>query len=374
MANKKITELNEATSISNNDWLVMVDVANDETKKIHAGEVGGNIPIQDTAPQNPEENDLWIDTSDNNRLKYFNGTNWIGVSDNIAGDTLPIGTISPFGSSTPPTNWLVCDGSAVSRTTYADLFAAIGTSFGSGDGSTTFNLPNLKGRVAVGIDSNDTLFDTIGETGGSKNAVVVQHDHAGLRWIGNDNYPISLNQGSASSGYQLHYNATANPFSQGTINTAFAGESGTNKNLQPYQVVCYIIKANQSAGVVAEVENASSNSQTNVYSCDYINDCNSYSTTETFTGKHWTDGKPVYRKVVPFTTTWSSNEQTVALVSGYSTIIKVDVFSEDGRNLAWYDKSQIDCYMSNGSLKFKPDNADFNNKSWNAIVEYTKSN
>ncbi len=64
MANKKITELNEATSISNNDWLVMVDVANDETKKIHAGEVGGNIPIQDTAPASPEEDDLWIDTSE----------------------------------------------------------------------------------------------------------------------------------------------------------------------------------------------------------------------------------------------------------------------------------------------------------------------
>ena len=64
MANKKITDLNEATSISNNDWLVMVDVANDETKKIHAGEVGGNIPIQDTAPTSPEENDLWIDTSE----------------------------------------------------------------------------------------------------------------------------------------------------------------------------------------------------------------------------------------------------------------------------------------------------------------------
>lgn len=61
---KKITELPEASSISNNDWLVMVDVANDETKKIHAGEVGGNVPIQDTAPQDPEENDLWIDTSE----------------------------------------------------------------------------------------------------------------------------------------------------------------------------------------------------------------------------------------------------------------------------------------------------------------------
>lgn len=64
MANKKITELNEATSISGTDWLVMVDVANDETKKIHANQVGGNIPIQDTAPQDPETDDLWIDTSE----------------------------------------------------------------------------------------------------------------------------------------------------------------------------------------------------------------------------------------------------------------------------------------------------------------------
>lgn len=64
MANKKITDLNEATTISGTDWLVMVDVANDETKKIHANQVGGNIPIQDTAPLDPEEDDLWIDTSE----------------------------------------------------------------------------------------------------------------------------------------------------------------------------------------------------------------------------------------------------------------------------------------------------------------------
>ena len=55
-----------------------------------------------------------------------------------------------YGSLTPPANYLFCDGSAVSRATYATLFAAIGTSFGSGDGSTTFNLPNLTGRTIVG--------------------------------------------------------------------------------------------------------------------------------------------------------------------------------------------------------------------------------
>ena len=64
MANKKITELNEASSITSADWLVMVDTGNDETKKIHPDLVGASVPIQDTAPQNPEENDLWIDTSE----------------------------------------------------------------------------------------------------------------------------------------------------------------------------------------------------------------------------------------------------------------------------------------------------------------------
>lgn len=64
MANKKITELNEASSITSADWLVMVDTGNDETKKIHPNLVGASIPVQDTAPENPEEDDLWIDTSE----------------------------------------------------------------------------------------------------------------------------------------------------------------------------------------------------------------------------------------------------------------------------------------------------------------------
>ena len=64
MANKKITELNEASSITSADWLVMVDTGNDETKKIHPDLVGASVPIQDTAPASPEENDLWIDTSE----------------------------------------------------------------------------------------------------------------------------------------------------------------------------------------------------------------------------------------------------------------------------------------------------------------------
>lgn len=68
------------------------------------------------------------------------------IANAIAQTTEKPGMIKPFAGTTVPTGYLLCDGSAVSRTTYANLFSAIGTTYGSGDGSTTFNLPNLHDR------------------------------------------------------------------------------------------------------------------------------------------------------------------------------------------------------------------------------------
>lgn len=65
----------------------------------------------------------------------------------------PAGALMAFAMSTPPTGWLKADGSAVSRTTYPSLFAAIGTTYGAGDGSTTFNLPDLRGEFIRGWDN-----------------------------------------------------------------------------------------------------------------------------------------------------------------------------------------------------------------------------
>ena len=81
---------------------------------------------------------------------------------------VPSGTVSQTARSTAPTGYLLCDGSAVSRTTYSSLFDAIGIAYGAGDNSTTFNIPNLKGRIPVGFDSSQSEFDTLGETGGAK--------------------------------------------------------------------------------------------------------------------------------------------------------------------------------------------------------------
>ena len=66
---------------------------------------------------------------------------------------LPSGIILPYGGATPPTGWLFCNGQAVSRTTYAALFTAVGVAHGSGDGSLTFNLPDLRGRFLRGTDT-----------------------------------------------------------------------------------------------------------------------------------------------------------------------------------------------------------------------------
>ena len=76
----------------------------------------------------------------------------------IAGGTLwadcPVGTINAYGGITAPDGWLLCQGQALSRTDYADLFAVIGTSFGSGDGSTTFNAPDFRGEFLRGAGTN----------------------------------------------------------------------------------------------------------------------------------------------------------------------------------------------------------------------------
>lgn len=98
----------------------------------------------------------------------------------VANSLVPVGSLLPYGgSSSPNSSWLLCYGQAVSRSTYSSLFAVIGTSYGTGDGSTTFNLPDLRGRVAVGNDAmggtaaNRTQrTSTITTTSGSPTATV----------------------------------------------------------------------------------------------------------------------------------------------------------------------------------------------------------
>ena len=86
----------------------------------------------------------------------------------------PAGVITQYGGTTAPTGWLLCQGQAISRVNalYTRLFTAIGTNYGIGNGSTTFNVPNLQGRIPVGKDATQTEFDALAETGGSKTSTL----------------------------------------------------------------------------------------------------------------------------------------------------------------------------------------------------------
>src|SRR3954447_6125965 len=105
------------------------------------------------------------------------------------------GDLKPSAAATPPPGWLVCDGSAVSRSTFATLFGAIGTAYGAGDGSTTFNLPDLRGRVPVGAGTGAGLTArTLGAAGGEENhtlsaAEMPSHNHGGATGSMNRNNP-----------------------------------------------------------------------------------------------------------------------------------------------------------------------------------------
>ena len=114
---------------------------------------------------------------------------------------VPPGMIAPYAGKTAPEGWLLCDGSAVSRTTYADLYAAIGTTYGAGNGSTTFTLPDLRGRVPAGANASNALASKAGAD--SKNITKANLPNEKLRIADNGNWLVDTAQSGVHNGKQL---------------------------------------------------------------------------------------------------------------------------------------------------------------------------
>ncbi len=94
------------------------------------------------------------------------------------GSGLPAGAVQAFAMNTPPSGWLKCNGEAVSRTTYSDLFTAIGVAYGEGDGSTTFNVPDLRAEFIRGWDDGRGI-DTNRSIGSTQENLNKEHSHGG---------------------------------------------------------------------------------------------------------------------------------------------------------------------------------------------------
>lgn len=183
---------------------------------------------------------------------------------------VPPGSVSAYAGVSVPGGWLHCDGSAIDRTIYADLFAAIGTTFGAGDGETTFNIPNLRGRNIIGLSSSETDFDVLGETGGEKrHTLTIPEMPAHTHTITDVTHAHTATDSGHTHGYvnqaadqtvggvfesaadQSDYAQTTDVgYAQITVAPSYTGITGTNSTgggqshnvLDPYMALRYIIK------------------------------------------------------------------------------------------------------------------------------------
>ena len=136
---------------------------------------------------------------------------------------MPAGVILPYGGTSAPSGYLLCDGSAVSRTTYGVLFTAIGTAFGVGNGSTTFNIPDMQGNIPVGKGGSGVT--NIGDTGGAQTHL---HDFAD---DGGSAYILPDGSGAGAGDAFIDSGGTAKP-----------EPTNYSSSMQPYVGTEYIIK------------------------------------------------------------------------------------------------------------------------------------
>ena len=179
-------------------------------------------------------------------------TNLCGVVRNLVAAMNIAGIIHAYAGSTAPDGYLMCNGQAVSRTDYAALFAVIGTTYGAGDGTTTFNVPDLQGRFPLGAGAGNGLTArAVGQKGGEEThtltvAEMPAHSHTP---DASGEYFVTAEEGGAnntrvaysSSGDRWVNGLTSQSHFHHRTSTDTVGSGGSHNNMPPYAVVSYII-------------------------------------------------------------------------------------------------------------------------------------
>lgn len=176
----------------------------------------------------------------------------------VAARLMPSGAVMPFAGSSAPTGWLLCAGQAISRTVYADLFAAIGVAHGAGDGSTTFNVPDLRGRAAFGLDNMGGTAASrvtssvsgingvsLGATGGSE--ALQAHSHTATVTDPGHSHILQGTSGGTGGAYcnqplTTGSVCTTRSATTGITVTNSTTGSGGSQNMPPVVMLNYIIK------------------------------------------------------------------------------------------------------------------------------------
>ena len=159
-------------------------------------------------------------------------------------DGVLAGFIQMYGAASAPTGWLLCDGSAVSRSTYATLFALIGTTYGAGDSSSTFNVPDMRDKFPVGTGSTYAL----NATGGSADSTLPSHTHTATVTDSGHNHTYlepQFEDGGGGGESEIQNRSTQNTSTATTgitVANSTEGTSPTNTNLPPYRGINFIIK------------------------------------------------------------------------------------------------------------------------------------
>jgi microcystin-dependent protein len=188
----------------------------------------------------------------------YDGTQFNLIGGAHGGDGIPLGTVRAFTGTTAPNGHLFCYGQAISRTTYADLFAITSDTYGVGDGSTTFNVPDLRGRVIAGQDdmggssanrltgvTGSVNGDTLGGTGGAEthtltSAQLAAHTHS----VPALTVPTSTGSGLVGDGgFVLEVQEdTPSSVLTGTGTSGSTGSDSAHNNVQPTLILNYILK------------------------------------------------------------------------------------------------------------------------------------